>query len=172
MLFEDETDLLLFPRLWAGWAQRGKSKTVVLSGFNARQVVFGALNIKSGHLLLLPQERQRALDFQDFLDVVRCHYRKGVIAMLLDEDPSHIAQETQECASDQDIELLWLPLRSPQLNPMERLWRLAKKNVCANFQHPDVEQQTNKFMEYLLSLSPDETLLSSGVASENFWIFA
>jgi transposase len=170
VLFEDETDLVLFPPLWAAWSKRGQSKPVLLSGYNARRVVFGGLNAKTGHLLLVPEGRQRAVDFQNFLDVVRWHYRSRWVVMLLDEDASHTAIDSQACACDHDIELWWLPRRSPELNPIERLWQAAKKRVCANYQHPDIEAQTMEFMHYLIGLSPVETLLTSGITSDNFWL--
>ena len=139
VLFEDETDLVLFPPLWAAWAKRGQSKTVSLCGSNARRVVFGSLHAKTGHLVLVPQERQRALDFQNFLDIVRSHYWGRSLVMLLDEDASHTAIDSQECARELGIELWWLPQRSPELNPLERLWHAGKKETCANYQHPDID---------------------------------
>ena len=59
LLFEDETDLLLFPPLRACWARRGESAEVPLCGWNARRVVFGAIAVRTGHRLLLPRRRQR-----------------------------------------------------------------------------------------------------------------
>src|SRR5436189_4501343 len=47
-LFEDETDLLLFPPLRAAWTLRGQAAPVPISGVNAKRVVFGILNIKTG----------------------------------------------------------------------------------------------------------------------------
>src|SRR3954468_1082071 len=41
---EDETDLLLFPPLRAGWAPRGEPAEVWLAGGDARRVVFGAMD--------------------------------------------------------------------------------------------------------------------------------
>src|SRR5438309_10743018 len=67
LLIEDETDLLLFPPLRAAWALRGEAAPVPLSGRNARRVIFGALNLHTGHRLLLSRHRQRAVDFQEFL---------------------------------------------------------------------------------------------------------
>src|SRR5437588_787451 len=86
LLAEDETDLLLFPPLRAGWALRGRPAEVPLSGRNARRVVFGALNLRTGYRLLLDREHQRAGDFQAFLRFVRSHYRGWHVVMLLDED--------------------------------------------------------------------------------------
>jgi transposase len=170
VLFEDETDLMLFPPLWAGWSKKGTTQQVLVSGNNERLVMFGALNAKTGHLLLLPQERQRALEFQNFLDLIREHYRKNPLVLILDEDSCHKALESQECAKDQDIQLWWLPVRSPELNPLERLWEAAKKDVCANYQYEDLDKEAAHFAEYLLELSPLETLNLSGIMSEDFWL--
>jgi hypothetical protein len=92
VLAEDETDLLLFPPLRAAWSPRGHPKEVLPSGRNGRRVVFGAMNLRTGHRLLLPRERQRAGDFQAFLRVVHGSYRGWHVAMVLDEDPSHTAK--------------------------------------------------------------------------------
>lgn len=170
VLFEDETDLVLFPPLWAGWSKKGQPQTVLLRGCNARQVMYGALNAKTGHLLLLPQERQRALEFQNFLDVIREHYRHQPVVLLLDEDSSHTAAASQEYAQDYDVQLWWLPLRSPELNPLERVWQAGKKNICANYQHENLDQEATEFSGYLLGLSAAETLLLSGILSEDFWL--
>jgi hypothetical protein len=48
VLAEDETDLLLFPPLRAGWSKRGAATEVRLSGRNAKRVVFGATNLRPG----------------------------------------------------------------------------------------------------------------------------
>src|SRR5215212_644336 len=70
-LFEDETDLLLFPPLRAAWGKRGEALEVPLSGFNARRVLFGTVNVTTGHRLFLVRARQRGEDFRDFLPVIR-----------------------------------------------------------------------------------------------------
>jgi hypothetical protein len=90
-LFEDETDLLLFPPLRAAWGLRGQPMEVPISGFNARRVVFGTINIDTGHRLFLARRRQRGEDFRAFLAIIHSHYRGWQIALLLDEDPSHTA---------------------------------------------------------------------------------
>lgn len=48
LLAEDETDLLLFPPLRAGWAKAGEPAQVWLSGWNARRVIFGAMDLRTG----------------------------------------------------------------------------------------------------------------------------
>src|SRR5438105_82466 len=91
VLAEDETDLLLFPPLRAAWAKRGEPARVWLSGRNARRVIFGALNLRTGARLFVPREKGRSVDFQAFAAEGRSAYRGWHVAMLLDEDPSHTA---------------------------------------------------------------------------------
>ena len=60
-LAEDETDLRLFPPLRAGWPRRGEEAPVPISGGNAKRVLFGAINIETGHRLF-DQRAPRPVD--------------------------------------------------------------------------------------------------------------
>src|SRR3982751_5144285 len=73
-LAEDETDLRLFPPLRAGWALRGQPAPVPISGGNAKRVLFGTLNILTGHRLFMARRQQRGADCQAFLEEVHEHY--------------------------------------------------------------------------------------------------
>jgi DDE superfamily endonuclease len=169
-LAQDETDLLLFPPLRAGWSRRGQPREIPISGRNARRVVFGAMNVRTGHRLFLVRKRQRAVDFQAFLEWVHGHYRGWHVALLLDEDSSHTAGASKTLAQDLDIETLWLPKRAPKLNPMDHLWGDAKDEVSANKQYATVEDQVERFLAYLARLSPSEALTKAGVLSPAFWL--
>jgi hypothetical protein len=170
LLAQDETDLLLFPPLRAGWAAGGQPARVLISGHNARRVIFGSLHLRRGHMLCLEQARKRVEDFQEFLDYVRKHYRRARVAMLMDENSIHTNEESQSLAEDLDIQLLWLPKRSPHLNPMEHLWRHGKEAVCANYQHTSMNAQVYRFVDYYRQLSPRERLRKAGLESPDFWL--
>ena len=111
----------LFPPLRAAWARRGEQARVRLSGRNARRVIFSAINLRTGHRVLMCRNNQFATDFFAFLRELRRRYRDRLLVLLLDEDPSHTARASQHLAAELGIELLWLPKRSPELNPMEHL---------------------------------------------------
>jgi hypothetical protein len=170
LLAEDETDLLLFPPLRACWSLRGQPKEVLLSGRNARRVVFGAMNLRTGSRLFLAREHQRAVDFQAFLRLVHHHYRGWHVALLLDEDSSHTAGASQELASRFDTELIWLPKRAPELNPMDHLWGDGKDKISANRQYATIDDQVDRFIGYLANLSAWEALHKAGVLSKKFWL--
>jgi len=170
VLFEDETDLLLFPPLRACWAQRGKSAEVLLSGRNARRVVFGAMAVRTGHRLLLPRRYQRGEDFRAFLHVVHEHYRGWQVWLLLDEDSSHTADDSVGLARALEIGLLWLPKRCPELNGMDHLWGHAKDEVCANHQDPSIDHLVDCFIRYIQGLSAEEARRKAGILSDDFWL--
>lgn len=170
MLVEDETILRELPPLRACWAKRGARAAVAITGNNARRCVFGVLNPRTGKRLFSVRYRNRAEDFRDFLRAVRARYRRWRIFMILDQASSHTARITQVLAEALRIELAWLPTACPELNPIERLWQRGKQNVCANRTYPHVDEQATAFVEYLLSLSPEETLRCAGARSPNFWL--
>jgi transposase len=170
LLFEDETDLLLFPPLRACWARRGESAEVELSGQNARRVVFGAINVQTGFRLLLPRRYQRGEDFQAFLRLISEHYRGWSVTLLLDGDRSHTAAGSVGLARELEIGLLWLPKRCPELNAMDHLWGDAKDEVCANHQDPSIDHLVESFIRYIQSLSPADARRKAGILSEDFWL--
>jgi hypothetical protein len=170
ILFEDETDLRLFPNLRAGWAPVGTSAEVLISGKNAKRVVFGAMNIETGKRIFMPRMRQRQEDFQAFLKLCQRHYRGWKILMILDEDSSHIAKVSKKLAKKMKITLLWLPYRASKLNPLEELWGQAKDETCANWQYETIDDQLFTFLSFLYSLDDHEALKTSGVLSGNFWL--
>jgi hypothetical protein len=170
VLAEDETDLLLFPPLRSCWSPVGQPKEVALCGRNARRVLFGAMNLRTGSRFFLARERQRAPDFQEFVRVLQDRYRGWHVAILLDEDPSHTAKGSVWLAECFGMELLWLPKRVPELNPMDTLWGQAKDVVCADKQYPCLDEQMDRFIRHLEGLSALDTLHTAGVLSDDFWL--
>jgi hypothetical protein len=170
LLVEDETDLLLFPPLRATWSPRGQATEVLLNGWNAKRVVFGAMNLVTGHRLFQMRLHQRAEDFQAFLHCVHGHYRGWHVTLLLDGDSSHTAESSRRLAGRLGMRLLWLPKRAPELNPMDALWGQGKEVVSANKQYVNIDEQVDLFISFLYGLSNREALRTSGVLSRRFWL--
>src|SRR4051794_1940015 len=53
LLFTDWTMLRLFPPLRATWSRVGEPAVVPITGANAKRVLFGALNVCTGHRVVL-----------------------------------------------------------------------------------------------------------------------
>jgi len=170
-LFEDETDLHLFPPLRAGWFLRGKPATVPISGENAKRTVFGTINVETGDRILVAREGACAVDFHPILRLIRQKNGRQRVVVLLDGASRHTAQESEDLAAELDIELIFLPSRCTNVNPMDRLWKWGKEKICANKQYDSIDYQADRFIEYLLGLSPQEALRKAGILSGRFWLF-
>ena len=168
VLAEDETDLRHIPPLRAGWSLRGVPAEVPLSGRNAKRVVFGAMNLKTGTPLFLPRAKDRSVEFQAFLGEVRRRYRGRHVALLRDGDSCHTAEASLRAT--EGMTLPWLPVRSPELNPMDTLWGQGKDVVAANRQYETIDDQVDRFLDFLSGMSGLEALHTSGVLSEDFWL--
>jgi DDE superfamily endonuclease len=117
---------------------------------------------------LLARPKGRSGDFQAFLAEVRSAYRAWHVALLLDEDPCHTAKASLARAAG--MTLLWLPKRSPELNPLEGLWGQGKEVVSANKQYATIEEQVDRFLGYLRGLSGRAALHTSGVLAPGSWL--
>ena len=71
LLYEDETIIRLFPPLRACWALRGSQAAVPVTGRNAKRTLFGVLNPRTGHRILMHAEHYRQGDFQAYLCLLR-----------------------------------------------------------------------------------------------------
>ena len=66
ILFEDETILRLFPVLRRAWSLSGEPATVAISGQNTKQVLFGAINMHTGHRIVMLYAALKQSGFQDW----------------------------------------------------------------------------------------------------------
>lgn len=132
--------------------------------------MFGTINIATGHRLFLVRKRQRGEDFRAFLPVIARRYRGWHVALLLDEDSSHTAYDSEALAGRLGMKLIWLPKRCPELNGMDHLWGHGKDHMCANKQYKTIDGQAARFIRYLKGLSNREALRQAGILSEDFWL--
>jgi transposase len=68
------------------------------------------------------------------------------------------------------IDCLFLPKQSPELNPVDHLWRPVKTRIAANRQYRTVDEQVEYAEAYVHHLSPVKALRLTGILSNNFWL--
>ena len=170
LLFEDETILRLFPVLRRAWSLRGYQARVPITGRNDKRVLFGTINIRTGHRLVHPYLDMRQESFQDFLRLLRRNYKGRPIWLLLDDAPCHTAPKSIALAQLLNIELISLPKQCPELNAMDHLWKQVKAEISANYQFKDIDQHAHYAQQHVLYLTTFEAKLRAGILSENFWL--
>ena len=170
LLMQDETILRLFPVLRRAWSLRGEQAVVPITGRNAKRVLFGTINICTGHRIVWRGPNMRQEHFHAFLRLLRRCYPGRQIWMLLDEAPCHIAPRSEALASALDIVLVWLPKQCSELNAMDHLWREMKGSISANYQFASIDEHAAYAENWILDLSNRQALCKAGLLSKNFWL--
>ena len=152
------------------WALRGEQAHGAITGWNAQRVLFGAINLRTGHRVVLRRPNMEQAHFQAFLRLVREAYPGRPIALLLDEAPGHRAAKSQRLAAALAIALIWLPKPWAELNVMDQLWRELKGHISAHYQYPTIEEHAVAAEQWIRSLTPTEALRKAGIRSKNFWL--
>ncbi len=170
LLFLDATTLRWFPPLRFAWGRRGEQVVVRVSGRNAKRVLFGAINPRTGHRVVVRRTRQRQEDFQAVLRDLRRRYPGRPVWLLLDRAPCHDAVRSRQLATGLGIELLWLPKQCPELNAMDQLFKDLKRLIAGNRQYRTIDQEAEQAEDWLLGLSARQALRKAGVLSDHFWL--
>lgn len=167
----DETTLREFPPLRAAWSRRRAQAVVVISGRNARRVVHGALNATTGELVRTVTTTSRTADVVGAVEALGA-VRPGVPKLLVwDNAPPHQPTAVRAAAEGAGIELAFLPFRSPELMPLEDVWRGLKGEVAANRSYATMEELAERALAALDASSPEDRLRRSGLRSPKFdWL--
>lgn len=75
------------------------------------------------------KERSKSHDVCEFLRRIREKNPKKHIIAFLDNARSHIAQQTRAFAESLNITLVFLPVYSPELNPIEFIWKSIRRKI-------------------------------------------
>jgi transposase len=107
----------------------------------------------NGDLFSSNSQYSKKEDFKIYLENLRLKYEPDItIVAVLDNAKIHKAQIVMDYCLQNEIILVYLPPYSPQLNPIEDLWRLLKK---------ELSNRVLKTLDYLYE-STEKTLKSFG----------
>ncbi len=115
--------------------------------------------ILNGHDSIAFPSHTKAEDFCQYLIEVRRYNPLNRICLVLDNFATHKAKKVKEKASELNIELIYLPPYSPDLNPIEYLWKNIKRIISiSSIESKDelLEIVRNNFFGMTASLSSVE----------------
>lgn len=138
ILYVDEVDLHLNPKIGPDWMLRGTQKTVLTPGKNQKRYLAGALNAKTGRLTWVEAERKNSQLFilQLWRLVGRDYPKAKRIHLILDNYRIHSSLQVKAALARLDgrVVLHFLPPYCPDHNRIERVWRDLHENVTRNHQ--------------------------------------
>jgi transposase len=114
-------------RLWSSG-----HPTLVKNTTKFRANTFGFYSI-SGCSVLEFHEHSKKEDICEFLQSIRNMNPKKDIVIILDNFRSHHANITREFAENNRMHLVFLPPYSPDLNPIEFIWKSIRRIISRTF---------------------------------------
>ena len=116
-----------------GWIKRGKDKYIETTAGRKRVNLMGAFNLEKLKITRLDFETINAQSVIQFFKKIEYVYLEAKeIHIILDQAGYHKSKEVQEYLKTSRIRLHFLPPRSPNLNAIERLWKIMHEYVSHN----------------------------------------
>ncbi|WP_413283639.1 IS630 family transposase [Vibrio sp. MA40-2] len=137
ILFMDAVHPSQATKITYGWIRKGEDKVIETTGSRTRLNFVGALNLTD--IAATVTDSYETINSESiarfFWKFKKEHYPLGQkINVILDGAGYHRSQLVKDFAFMLNIELHYLPPYSPNLNPIERLWKVmhehARNNVC------------------------------------------
>jgi len=153
VVYADEVDIDLNPKIGSDYMLRGTQKTVLTPGKNQKRYLAGALDAKTGKLTWVEWDQKNSDLFirQLWQLAKRDHPDAKCIHIILDNYSIHSSARTNIAvgALDGKVRLHFLPPYCPDHNRIERTWRDLHDNVTRNHRCRSIDELMEEVRAYL-----------------------
>ncbi len=154
VLYLDEVEIHLNPKIGPDWMRRGRQKEVLTPGCNETCYLAGAWDPKARRLTYVEGERKNSLLFLELLyKLVTKTYRGAKrVHIILDNYGIHDSLQVRlalKSAAAARLELHFLPPYCPDHNRIERIWQDLHANVTRNHTCRNMTALMNEVRYYL-----------------------
>ncbi|MBP9842323.1 MAG: IS630 family transposase [Simkaniaceae bacterium] len=137
-----------------GWIKKGVRKEILANTGCSRLNLSGAIDIVSHNIVIQEDQTLNAESticfFQKIEEAYPC---KSKIHVFCDNAPYYRNKAVKQHLTTSKIELHFLPPYSPNLNPIERLWKWMKERVIYNTYYEQFEDFRAAVMGFFAILS-------------------
>ncbi len=158
VLYQDEVDIHLNPKIGRDWALPGDRPVVVTPGQNRKRYVAGAMEAKTKELVWVAGERKASDLFIDLLHrLAEVYSDKRRIHLVVDNYVIHKSKKTQKALANYGdrFVLHFLPPYCPNDNKIERLWKDLHDTVTRNHRCTTIDDLLENVAAWL-DRPPDE----------------
>ena len=117
-----------------GWMKKGEFRELSSNTGRSRLNIHGAMNAETLETTVITSEdnvnAHSTIELLKYLETL--YPRASKIYVILDNARYHYCKAVQAYVTHSKIQLIFLPSYSPELNLIERLWRLFNKHILYN----------------------------------------
>jgi transposase len=115
-----------------GWILKTETKTLPTTNKQFRLHFVGALNLKTMRIVAHEYETVNAENMISYLKNLESNSKASKIHIISDNGRANKNKALQEYLKTSKIEMHYLPPYSPNLNPIERLWKIMRERKTYN----------------------------------------
>ena len=154
ILFIDAAHPTMATQVVCGWIKKGVDKPIAQTASRTRVNIVGAIELATMNVISCRPDYVNAETTVAFFDQIKTAYPKAPkIHIILDQSGYHRSQLVRDAALEKHIELHYLPPYSPNLNSIERLWKVMNEEERDNVFFPSAKMfrdAINKFFDVKL----------------------
>lgn len=164
LYFQDEACIRLSPVVGKTWARVGKPPIQRATGNRGSVAAMSAVS-SSGHLVFkLKDGRIKSQEVIDFLEQMLAHHPRRHLVVIMDRAGPHTSKMVRKhVLTRKRLHVFYLPPRSPEYNPDEKVWNHLKNQELKAHMERDLKGLKRLTNKKLKKMSADEKLLK--------WIF-
>lgn len=133
ILFSDGVHPTMATKVTQGWIRKGKDKPIATTASRTRLNLLGSINLEQMDVTISNYQTLNSQSMAEHFQTLKAKYPKAPkIHLILDRGGYNTSQETRKAAKKHGFVLHHLPPYSPNLNPIERLWKVMNERVRNN----------------------------------------
>ena len=166
-MFEDEASFWLDGTLHRTWARVGCQPRVDTYGLRKTAHLFGAIRMDNADFTYCFADVFNGITFWRFLEQLVRKYDGQKVFLIIDNGPCHNLSDAGKLwlqANQHRIELHRLPPYSPELNPMEPVWKVTRKMTTHNRFYATTTERDTALRKTFATFQRRPALISAHVA--------
>ena len=156
ILFTDAVHPTMATKVSYGWIKKGQDKIIASTASRTRVNLVGAIQLED--LKTITQSfdtinTENMIIF--FKTILKAFPEAPIIHIILDQSGYNRSQELKDFADQNRIKLHFLPPYSPNLNPIERLWKVMNENARDNQYFASAQEFRNSINSFFENTLPE-----------------
>jgi transposase len=168
ILFGDSTHPQHQTKLACGWIKKGVRKAEKMTACQKRINIIGAIDLNKHHVEYRQVDWINGDSLKVFAEQLCAAYpNASVIHLILDNAGYHRSEAFLKFIATTKIKIHYLPPYSPNLNPIERLWKIMHEHVTYNRYYAKLSEFTESILGFFKNIEKYNSVIQNRI-NDNF----
>ena len=151
-----------------GWIRKGETKTLPTTNKQQRLHFAGAISLRKMKIVVKEYATIDGSNVIDFFKHLEASTKAPTIHVICDNGRAYKNKDVEEYLKTSKIKIHYLPPYSPNLNPVERLWKVLREHTCYNRYYENFSEFKIAIRNFLFEKIPKMKNLLKKRINDNF----